>query len=1093
MSMMERISRPWQIQTARAGFWLGMFGVMAVSGVFAEPVRGDAPSVETVVLDDPLDRELTAGRRRPPVLSEKVGESTWYYFVTNNEAHVGTGDVFGGVAVKPAPVGRVEIPARLGGLPVTGVGGTAFYEMPDLTEVVFPPTIRHIDMGAFYECPKLERLDIPEGVRCVEARLCFGCVGLRSVSVPASATNIWFEAFYDCTNLQSVTLSEGIRWTDAWIFAGCSNLTNLVVPASLTWFAPGAFYACAPAFEVAPGNPSYVAEGGVLFSRDRSLLVKCPRSTKVLAVPATVKAFDSSAFDCCDALEAVEVAPDNAAFRSQDGILYTKDGATLLRCPMGRTGTVRLAEGTQTVAAQAFAGCSRVTDVVLPPSLRSIGDLAFAGCSGLRWIVLPESLAHLGVNSFAGCPNLFRPKLTPAQAALWRKAVGEPEEKPVEEVEEEAPSAEAKPLAMTIEPGRKEVREDEFRGRTDLSAIVIPDSVETIGEHAFYGCTGLTNVVFGSGLRHIDTWAFSGCSALREVDLPAGVTNVASLAFSGCTGVRRAAVPQVGMAAGFDGLEELVLREGTAALDGSIYNVQARRLVLPESLRALDLGTCARIGGLERLLIPAGVTNVTIGCCLSSRRLPPVEVDAGNVCYVGRADGLYSRDGRSLVKWFADEEAVRVPDGVVSVGGHAFSGNHAIRSIAFPSSVETVDVDACCGLTGVVSYAVSEGCRTLCARDGILYSKDGRTLIACPPARTDVTVPPGVTAIGDRAFRQCGELTSVVLPEGLRRIGDDAFLSCSALRELVIPEGVESIGRAAFRFCSDLSFLEIPGTVTSLWGSSLPALAEVVLFTGPRPAATNDVAQTEMAAIARLRRSGLKRPGEDLIMALVEAEIEGIMYEVEDFTEGKNAKVEEERPQVYVLAGKAGWSTNETFCGCSVVALPEGARETEDFLRDAKRVLTLPCGRLRWKAERGDVAACRELAAAYLDETKPAGSVDPKRAMDWYQRAADQGDLFSQLWVGIGYWEGQGRIRDRERANRLFAETLPRALECARKNDALAMEVLAIAYENGYGVARSVPHALKWYRKLSSAGHDVEEAIKRLEGENADADEPDDD
>mgnify|MGYP001974591229 CR=1 FL=1 len=65
-----------------------------------------------------------------------------------------------------------------------------------------------------------------------------------------------------------------------------------------------------------------------------------------------------------------------------------------------------------------------------------------------------------------------------------------------------------------------------------------------------------------------------------------------------------------------------------------------------------------------------------------------------------------------------------------------------------------------------------------------------------------VTIPEGVTSIGERAFSYCKSLTSINLPEGLTSIGKLAFYGCSALTSITIPTSVKTIGYSAFRGCS---------------------------------------------------------------------------------------------------------------------------------------------------------------------------------------------------------------------------------------------------------------------------------------------------
>ena len=71
------------------------------------------------------------------------------------------------------------------------------------------------------------------------------------------------------------------------------------------------------------------------------------------------------------------------------------------------------------------------------------------------------------------------------------------------------------------------------------------------------------------------------------------------------------------------------------------------------------------------------------------------------------------------------------------------------------------------------------------------------------------------TSIGNRAFSACTSLTSVTIPDGVTRIGDYAFLGC-AIRELVIPDSVTRIGSYVFSECSQMKTCTLGSGVTNV-------------------------------------------------------------------------------------------------------------------------------------------------------------------------------------------------------------------------------------------------------------------------------------
>ena len=70
-----------------------------------------------------------------------------------------------------------------------------------------------------------------------------------------------------------------------------------------------------------------------------------------------------------------------------------------------------------------------------------------------------------------------------------------------------------------------------------------------------------------------------------------------------------------------------------------------------------------------------------------------------------------------------------------------------------------------------------------------------------------------VTAIGDKAFYECGSLTSVTIPDSVTSIGDEAFYECRSLTSVTIPDSVTSIGNSAFYGCTYLKNITLPKSV----------------------------------------------------------------------------------------------------------------------------------------------------------------------------------------------------------------------------------------------------------------------------------------
>ncbi len=99
---------------------------------------------------------------------------------------------------------KVDIPAELGGKPVTSIGDCAFECCGSLTEVTIPKSVTSIRVFAFRSCSSLTKVIIPEGVTSIGEWAFWGCSSLTEVTIPKSVTSIEAYAFSECKALTTV-------------------------------------------------------------------------------------------------------------------------------------------------------------------------------------------------------------------------------------------------------------------------------------------------------------------------------------------------------------------------------------------------------------------------------------------------------------------------------------------------------------------------------------------------------------------------------------------------------------------------------------------------------------------------------------------------------------------------------------------------------------------------------------------------------------------------------------------------------------------------------------------------------------------------
>ena len=187
--------------------------------------------------------------------------------------------------------------------------------------------------------------------------------------------------------------------------------------------------------------------------------------------------------------------------------------------------------------------------------------------------------------------------------------------------------------------------------------------------------------------------------------------------------------------------------------------------------------------------------------------------------------------------------AITLPDGLVRFSGWgAFKGCSGLKSIDLPPSVKSLGNETFKGCTSLQSVNMAN-CESsdiwignlfvhtpqlsrietaptnprFVTRDGAMYSRNGKDLLAYPKTLPDIKMPQDISVIGMSAFRSCCFKT-VKLPEGIGAVRHHAFEDCLDITKVEFPRTLKSIGRNLFARAPKLETVVFQGDAPSCEG-----------------------------------------------------------------------------------------------------------------------------------------------------------------------------------------------------------------------------------------------------------------------------------
>lgn len=242
--------------------------------------------------------------------------------------------------------------------------------LKDDTAYTVPDGVVSIDNDAMNGLQYLERLVLPDGLKTIGTYCCKES-SIRSVRLPDSLTKL-DHGIFNNSKLQSVDLPDTITEIGGYVFTG-TPLEEVIIPDTVKSLGAGDFMDCS--------------------------------RLKRIRIGSGVASIGGNCFYGLTALETLEISEENQNFKSEEGMLLTKDGSTLIQYAAAGNTEFILPKGVSVIGPKACYGMP-FRKITVPDTVVSIGDNAFENCTKAETACIPASVEKFGSSVFSGCTSL---------------------------------------------------------------------------------------------------------------------------------------------------------------------------------------------------------------------------------------------------------------------------------------------------------------------------------------------------------------------------------------------------------------------------------------------------------------------------------------------------------------------------------------------------------------------------------------------------------------------------------------------------------------------------------------------------------------
>lgn len=441
-----------------------------------------------------------------------------------------------------------------------------YADMPTLDSLKVTGTMQQSDLwfinGLCRQFAVLEYVDLSEvtGFTEIPASVFSEVATLKTVKLPSSITKVGDNAFAKMAALETLTMPDGVVEIGAQAFLEDSLMTGLTLPSKLEYVGDAAFMGCKA---VGPK----------------------------LDIPASVTRIGLGAFTYLQGVKELTVAEGNKEYKALGNVLYTADGKALLSCAGGFVGALDVADGTEQIQANAFAGAEGVTEVSLPASVTEIGDYAFDFMFGLGQVNVDADNAVYASKDGVLFDKQMQTLIIYPQGA---KATSYATPESVTEIATAAFANNQHLVDVTLNEGIVTLGDYAFNDSPALQTVTLPSTLKDMGASTFTYCTALQDITIPSGVAYVPDYAFGECAALSDVTLQSGVQEIGVASFIGCTALEGITLPST---------LKLIY-------NGAFQRSGLKEIDVPEGVTALDINTFSYSTNLKNVTLPSTLTSV---------------------------------------------------------------------------------------------------------------------------------------------------------------------------------------------------------------------------------------------------------------------------------------------------------------------------------------------------------------------------------------------------------------------------------------------------------------------------------------------------